>query len=109
MPGAGVNGTSTVKQVPVDGGDETVVLDGFRFGLWSVTEHGIAFLTIERESDAIDFYSFSERRVTRLGRLPFQVTRGGLGGLVVRRDARWALVSVDDQRESDITVADGFR
>ena len=103
------NRTSTLKHVPVDGGEETVVLNGVRFGLWSVTEHGIAFLAAERESDAIDFYSFSERRVSRLGRLPFQVTRGGLGGLVVRRDARWALMSVTDQKESDIVVADGFR
>ena len=110
-PGAGgVSGTSTLKQVSVDGGEETVVIAGVRFGLWSVTDRGIAFLTIERESDAIDFYSFSDRRIRRQGRLPFRVSRiMGLGGLTVRRDMRWALISVTDQWESDIMVADGFR
>jgi hypothetical protein len=47
------------------------VVDGVRLGLWAVTDHGIAFLTIEPESDAIDFYSFGDRKVRRLGRLRF--------------------------------------
>jgi eukaryotic-like serine/threonine-protein kinase len=110
-PGAGgVSGKSTLKQVPVDGGEENVVLEGVRFGLWSVTDRGIAFLTIEPDSDAIDFYSFGDRRVRRQGGLPIRVSRiAGLGGLVVRRDTRWALISVTDQWESDIMMADGFR
>ena len=55
---------------------------GVRFGLWSVTDRGIAFVTIEPEWDAIDFYSFGDRKVRRLGRLPFRVSRHlGLGTL----------------------------
>ena len=83
---------------------------GVRFGLWSVTDRGIAFVTMEPDSDAIDFYSFGDRKVRRLGRLPFRVsTYLGLGTLHVDRAGRWALVSVTDQWESDIKVADGFR
>jgi Tol biopolymer transport system component len=106
----GVSGSSTLKSVLVGGGAEVPVLDGIRFGLWSVTDRGIVFLTIEPESDAIDFYDFNDRKVRRLGRLPFRVSRYlGLGRLDVDRDGRWALVSVTDQWESDIKVADGFR
>jgi hypothetical protein len=89
---------------------EAPVLDGVRLGLWSVTDRGIAFVTIEPESDAIDFYDFGSRNVRRLGRLPFRISRyAGLGMLHVDRGVRWALVSVTDQWESDIKVADGFR
>jgi hypothetical protein len=105
-----VSGSSTLKSVPIGGGAEVAVLDGVRFGLWSVTDRGIAFVTIEPDSDAIDFYSFGDRKVRRLGRLPFRVSRYlGLGTLHVDRAGRWALVSLTDQWESDIKVADGFR
>jgi len=106
----GVSGSSTLKSVPVRGGPEVPLLDGVRLFLWSVTDRGIAFVTIEPESDAIDFYDFGDQKVRRLGRLPFRVSRyAGLGMLHVDRDGRWALVSVTDQWESDIKVADGFR
>lgn len=106
----GVHGISTLKSVPVGGGAEVSVLEGVRFGLWSVTDRGIVFVTIEPESDAIDFYSFGDGRVSRLGRLPFRVSRYlGLGTLRIDQPGRWALVSVTDQWESDIKVADGFR
>ena len=106
----GVSGSSTLKAVPVDGGEEIKVIDGVRFGLWSVTDHGIVFVTIEPDVDAIDFYAFADRIVRRLGRLPFRVSRYlGLGQLTVDWHARWAVVSVTDQWESDIKVADGFR
>ena len=84
------------------------MLDGVRLGLWSVTDRGIAFVTIEPESDAIDFYDFGNRNVRRLGRLPFRISRYSAWELHVDRAGRWALVSVTDQWESDIKVADGF-
>ena len=82
----GVSGSSTLKSVPAGGGEEVTVIDGVRFGLWSVTDRGIVFVTIEPESDAIDFYAFGDRKVRRLGRLPFRVSRyAGLGQLPVDR------------------------
>lgn len=92
------------------GGEKIKVIDGVRFRLWSVTDGGIAFVTIEPDADALDFYAFADRTVRRLGRLPFRVSPClGLGQLAVDRHARWALVSVTDHWESDIKVADGFR
>jgi hypothetical protein len=76
-------------------------------GLWSVTDEGIVSLKIEKEADVIDLYSFADRRIRRLGKLPFRVSRiAGLGGLVVSRDGRWMLASTTDQWESDIMVAE---
>lgn len=106
----GISGRGTIKQVPVEGGAEVVGLENARLRLWSVTNDGIIFLPIEQESDEIQHYSFSDRRVRRLGKLPFRVSRiAGLGGLVASRDGRWLLVSATDYWESDIMVADGLR
>ena len=106
----GTSGVSRLMQVPVEGGEEVVVLDRVRFGLWAVTDSGIIFTTIEREQDVLDFYGFRDRVVRRLGALPFRFSRiAGLGGLTVSRDGRWALASVTDRWESDIMVAEGVR
>jgi Tol biopolymer transport system component len=106
----GVNGTSRLMQVPVAGGKEAVVLDRVRFGLWSVTQGGIVFLTVGADADEIDFYRFGDREVRRLGTLPFRASRiAGLGGLTASWDGRWVLVSTTDVWESDIMVVDGVR
>ena len=106
----GVSGTSRLMQVPVAGGKEAVVLDRVRFGLWSVTQDGIVFLTVGADADEIDFYGFGDREVRRLGTLPFRVSRiAGLGGLTASWDGRWVLVSATDVWESDIMVVDGVR
>ncbi len=109
-PPPGVTGSRPLKQVSVDGGNERVLLDSVPFGRWSVPSQGILFATAGPEFDAIDLYSFSDRRVQRLGALPFPLSRiAGYGALVASRDARWALASVTDHWASDIMVADGFR
>jgi Tol biopolymer transport system component/DNA-binding winged helix-turn-helix (wHTH) protein len=106
----GVSGTSRLMQVQVDGGDERAVIEEVRFGLWSALDVGIAFVSIESEGDALDFYSFATRQIRRVGMLPQRVSRiAGLGSLTVAPDGRSALVSVTDVWESDILVADGFR
>lgn len=106
----GMSGVSRLMQVPVEGGEEVVVFDRVRFGLWAVTDSGIIFAMLEREQDALDFYGFRDRVVRRLGVLPFRFSRiAGLGGLTVSRDGRWALASVTDRWESDIMVAEGVR
>ena len=106
----GVSGTSRLMQVPVAGGKESVVLDRVRFGLWSVTQDGIVFLTVGADADEIDFYGFGDREVRRLGTLPFRASRiAGLGGLTASWDGRWVLVSTTDVWESDIMVVDGVR
>ena len=62
----GVNGTSRLLQVSVNGGDERAVIEPVRFGLWSVIDEGIAFVTIEPAGDALDLYSFATREIRRI-------------------------------------------
>jgi Tol biopolymer transport system component len=110
-PGAsGLSGSSRLMKVSVDGGEEVVVLDAARLSLWSVIEQGIVFVTVEAESDALDFYSFNDRQVRRLGALPFRISRlAGYGALAVSPDGRLALLNVTDHLVADIMVADRFR
>ena len=110
-PGAGgIGRPATLKQVSVSGGEETRVLDAVTFGLWSVTDNGIVFFKQTAQYDELQFYGFHDRLVQSLGRLPVRVSRlGGYGGLRASHDRRWVLISVTDEIQSDILVADGFR
>jgi Tol biopolymer transport system component/DNA-binding winged helix-turn-helix (wHTH) protein len=110
-PGAGgLSGSSRLMKVSVDGGEEVIVLDAVRLSLWSVIEQGIVFVTVEPESDALDFYSFSDHQVRRLGTLPFRISRvAGYGELAVSRDGRLAMLNATDNQQADIMVADRFR
>ena len=110
-PGAGgFSGSARLMNVSVDGGEEGVVLDTVRLSLWSVSERGIVYVTVEPDADALDFYSFSDRQVRRLGTLPFRISRvAGCGELAVSLDGRWALVNATDHQQTDIMVADRFR
>jgi len=58
----------------------------------------------------LDLYSLADRRVRRLGALPFSIAHNGVRGvLTVSRDGRWALAAQIDRWERDILVADDFR
>jgi Tol biopolymer transport system component len=112
----GLRAGSTVKQVPVNGGSSREVLAGVSPGAWDVTDEGIVYVTgmpgpvqPGRSPDAVHFYRFSDRRVQRLGTLPFLVARFGASRLLsVSRDGRQALISQIDRYERDIMVADHF-
>jgi hypothetical protein len=94
--------------VSVDAGEEVVVLDGVRFLLWSVTQQGIVFVTSEKEGDSLDLYSFEDRKVRRLGRLPFRVSWVA-GAMTVSFDNEFAVLNAIDVEQVDVMVADRFR
>jgi hypothetical protein len=94
--------------VSVDAGEEVVVLDGVRFLLWSVTQQGIVFVTSENEGDSLDLYSFEDRKVRRLGRLPFRVSWVA-GGMTVSFDNKFAVLNAIDAEQADVMLADRFR
>ena len=99
-----------LKQIPVDGGEEKVVLEGVMGSQWAVTEKGIIFLTREAEFDALDLYRLATGKLSRIGRLPFRVTEiGDIGRLTVSRDGRWALANQTERWEADIMMVDKFR
>jgi len=104
----GIIRSSRLKMAPAGGGEENVVLDSVRRGLWGVTARGILFLTAEKDFEAIDLYEFPDGKVTRIGRLAFQIPRQ-FPGMTFSRDGRWALTNQVDRRESDLMMMEDFR
>jgi len=116
--GNGLSRPQTLKQISSAGGAETIVLSGVTPGAWDVIDRGVVFVTghpgvratTADPVDALDLYSFADRRIHRLGELPFSVARYGVARLLtVSRDGRWALAAQIDRWERDILVADNVR
>ena len=106
--GVAVGGTARLMRVPLDGGQENVVLGRVRPFLWSVTTTGIVFVTREPNFDAIDVYRLSDQRVARLGRLGFRIP-GIYTHMTVSRDGRWALATKMVRSDFDLMRVDNFR
>jgi Tol biopolymer transport system component len=100
--------TARLMRLPLAGGDPETVLDGVRPFLWSVTTSGIVFVTREPEFDAIDTYRFSDRRITRLGRLGFRIP-GIYTYMTASPDGRWMLATNLVHFDSDLMRLDNFR
>jgi Tol biopolymer transport system component len=99
-------------RVPVEGGEETLLFDQQRAGIWrawAVTEKGIYFVGGESPRQAvIAFYSFSSREVREVFR-PEKVVPPGLLGLSVSPDGKWVLYMQADQIGRDIMLVENFR
>jgi Tol biopolymer transport system component len=92
-------------KVPVEGGQETLVLKELDTGLldcWGMTDEGIYFFNYH--TDAIDFFNFATRRITQIAK---PEKRGG--GLSVSPDGRWILFSQVDVDTSHIMMVENFR
>jgi len=116
--GNGLTTAAALKQIPSAGGAETVVFSGVPPGAWDVTDRGVAFATgnagvrstTPDTEDTLDLYSFADRRVHRLGVLPFPMARYGVRRLLTASgDGHWALAAHIDRWDRDILVADNFR
>jgi Tol biopolymer transport system component len=109
---------SRLMRVPLQGGEAELIHNQVPPFYWSVTDRGIIFLTLvelsaaERKTrqleqirvDAVEMYRFADRKIVRLGTLPFRV-----GRFIVSRDGRWGLASVEAGGESDLILLDGLR
>jgi Tol biopolymer transport system component len=107
-PPGGAAVVARLMRVPLAGGHEEPVLEQVRPFLWSVTNAGILFVTREPEFDAIDRYGFSDRRVTRVGRLGFRIP-WIYTHMTVSRDGRWATATRMERFDSDLMRLDNFR
>jgi dipeptidyl aminopeptidase/acylaminoacyl peptidase len=112
----GLTSGARLKQVSVDGGPSSLALSGVAPGAWDVTDTGIVFVSgapgpaLGEPADLVQFYSFADRRVRRIGVLPFLIARFGTARLLsVSRDGRWALISHIDSWPRDVVVADNVR
>jgi dipeptidyl aminopeptidase/acylaminoacyl peptidase len=106
--GLALGGTARLMRLPLGGGQEELVLEGIRPFLWSVADTGIVFVTREPDFDAMDVYRFSDRRVTRAGRLGFRLP-GSFTHMTVSRDGRWALATNMVRSDADLMRLDDFR
>ena len=97
-----------MMRLPLAGGRAEPVVEGVRPFLWAVTDTGIVFVNRGKDYDAIDAYTFSDRRVARVGRLGFRVP-GLFRHMTVSRDGRWALASRLVRFDADLMRLDNFR
>jgi Tol biopolymer transport system component len=101
----------TLKQVPVRGGEEKMLLDRVPRSHWAVTEKGIIFLRGERDFDVLHMFHPTEATVKLIGRLPFRIARiGDIGRFTVSRDGRWVLThELEGGVDGSLMMIDGFR
>jgi Tol biopolymer transport system component len=104
----GVTMDARLMRLPLAGGQEESVLEQLRPFLWSVTDTGIVFVTKESDFDAIDMYRFSDRRISRLGRLGFRIP-GFYTHMTTSRDGRWAVATNLVRFDADLMRIDNFR
>jgi hypothetical protein len=93
-------------RVPVDGGEEIVVLPRISNFNWSVTEKGIYYLVPGAPNRYFLMrYDFDSGSSGRLGDLP----DGLVGDVAVSRDGQWLSFSQADRVETDLMLIDHFR
>jgi Tol biopolymer transport system component len=91
-------------KVPVEGGQETLVLKELEPGesdCWGMTGEGIYFYN--DHTNTIDFFSFATRRITHIAKPEKQG-----GPLAVSPDGRWVLFSQTDVHTSHIMMVENF-
>jgi hypothetical protein len=100
-------------RIPVQGGDEELVLEGFRssHGSWDLTAEGLYFVDQEPSSSGtswvVRFQGFHQRHATAVARLQHPPFLGG-PAVSVSSDGRWML-STQSQGESDLMLVESFR
>jgi Tol biopolymer transport system component/serine/threonine protein kinase len=104
-------GPRGVWRVPVDGGEETLILDipnAGGWGAWTVVDDGIYFInTAVKGTTAIDFFSFATRGVKRI--TVMQDVNEFVSGLEVSPDGQRILYTQQDNLAGDIMLAENFR
>jgi Tol biopolymer transport system component/DNA-binding winged helix-turn-helix (wHTH) protein len=95
-----------IWRVPVEGGEETKVLDQGHMFRWTLTNQGI-LLAEGSVSTIIKFYAFDDRRLTTIREFPKDVHV--VDCPVVSPDGRWILYTQVDQAGSDLMLVENYR
>jgi hypothetical protein len=96
-------------KVPVEGGEETLVLEQLAAGLWGywgLTQDGIYYYNTRTR--AIEFFSFATRKVTKVATPERDPVFYG-PGFSVSPDGRWILYAQVDIEASHIMLVENFR
>jgi serine/threonine protein kinase/Tol biopolymer transport system component len=104
---------NAIWRVPVEGGDEEVVIESLRssWGNWDETAEGIYFVDEDTSSSGrqwvVRLFRFDRRRAVVVSRLRDPPFLDG-PAFDVSSDGRWALF-MQEQRESDLMLVENFR
>ena len=100
---------SGIWEVPVGGGEEASVLDqpspGY-WGYWALAANGIYFY--DTKTQAIDFFDFRTRQVTKIATPPKPPVQWA-SGFAVSHDGRWLLFTQMDESTAVIMLVENFR
>jgi serine/threonine protein kinase/Tol biopolymer transport system component len=95
-----------IWRVPVDGGEETQVLDQGEMGRWALTSRGIYVLA----DRAIKFYGFGTRQWTTIKEFSIEVNLNVADtSFTVSPDDRWILYTQLDNAGSDLMLVENYR
>jgi len=109
---AKTEGVAGIWRVPVEGGEETLVLNRGTMNHWTVMEQGMCFLDPDAKPPVIQFFDIATRRLTTVAVLPKDgVPAGGWGfpAIAVSPDARTILYVQAARTESHIQLVKNFR
>ena len=104
-------GSPGIWKVPVEGGEETQVLDQGWQSLWALTEQGIYFGEINSSAaPVLKFYRFATRQ-TEIFKEFSKDTRldSDSTAFSVSPDGQWILYTQLDQASSDLMLMENYR
>jgi Tol biopolymer transport system component len=92
--------------VPVEGGDETVVVPGIKsYRTFAVGQRGVYYVSRVSGQDSIRVHDLA----TGQNRLLLELSRPIAAGLSLSPDERYLLYSQTDDEGSELMLADNFR
>jgi Tol biopolymer transport system component/serine/threonine protein kinase len=100
-----------IWKVPVEGGEETRVLDEGGESLWALTGEGICFFDLKNPAaPALKLYSFTAGKTTLLRQFPKDTkVDTHSSALSVSPEGRWILYTQLDQSGSDLMLVENYR
>jgi Tol biopolymer transport system component len=99
-------GTEGLWRLPVEGGEETQVLDRvIALRSFAITNLGIYFLTPSNSEFSIEFFSFATAKTETIAK----VENPSLGSLTVSPDGKSIVYAQADQLGSDLMLVENFR
>jgi Tol biopolymer transport system component len=99
-------------RVPVEGGEERLVLPSVRFGYWALSQAGIYFVDFDVARDGLrrlKFFSFQSQQTTDIGAIENSVSWTNTPGFAISPDGRWLLYTSLESTDADLMLVENFR